>query len=440
MNAALETAPHAPPEYQRLVEESVVDGARFVRAVFSGWRRGHTVPWQKVVLRPVDIKGGRHIQFTYYDAAKSIDKNHAGTSLRSELTSLLRLPFRSIYVELTDRDVQITFSRRGEVSVHSTKKAAPVPLLVTHDRQKRLPLPPGKPDEYLEAVGIMAADGRIKPDKHDKFRQVNEFLKLLSQILPEQDEKKQDEKKQDDKFLPHSIVDFGCGNAYLTFATYHYFHDVRRHPIEMCGVDTSAHLLEPHRTKAAHLGWNALSFTAATIAEYDPPRAPDLVLSLHACDTATDDAIARAIHWESRYLLSVPCCHHDLQQLLRTRDDATPLKPVYRYGVLAERMGDVLTDTMRALILRICGYRCEVVQFVSTEHTAKNLMIRAARAGRIADPAVIEEYLRLRDFLGVTPYLERLLGDDFQRTLTATHPSRKGHALTEPGGSRAAPQ
>jgi hypothetical protein len=281
--------------------------------------------------------------------------------------------------------------------------------MLSHDRQKHLPLPPGQRDDYLIATGIMNEDGRVRADRYDKFRQINEFLRLLGQTVALENE----------QFRPHYVADFGCGNAYLTFATYHYFNNVLGYPVAMCGVDAREEPLVMHRAKAAKLQWDGLTFEVSTIAAFAPPQVPDLVLSLHACDTATDDAIARAIQWKSRYVLSVPCCHHDLQQQLRTKVDDTALKPVYRYGMLAERLGDVLTDTMRALILRICGYRCDVVQFVSSEHTAKNLMIRAARAGRIGDPAVVEEYRRLKDFLGIAPFLERLLGPEFQDLLAS---------------------
>lgn len=405
---------HGPDvEYQRLVEEGVLDERRFVRAVFSGRRRGHAVPWERVVLRPVEIKGRPHVQFTYHGAARSVDRNRAGPAVREELATALRLPFRSFFVELTDREVHVTFNKRGEVAVHSVKKATPVPRAVTHDRQKRRPLPEGEPEAYLVASGIMAPDGRVKADKYDKFRQINEFVKLLDQVVT----------KQGGHALPESIVDFGCGNAYLTFAAYHYFRDLLRHPVVLCGVDVKGELLEAHRAEAAALGWDGLTFAADTIATYAPPRAPDLVLSLHACDTATDDALARAIQWRSRYVLSVPCCQHELQRQLRDREDTTALRPVYRYGILAERLGDVLTDTLRALTLRICGYRCDVVQFVTSEHTAKNVMIRATRTGRTGDAAVVDEYLRLRDFLGVTPYLERLLGGEFEAALGAVRPN-----------------
>jgi hypothetical protein len=396
-------------DYRRRVADGVMDEPGFVRAVFSGCRRGHTIPWQRVIVRPVDIKGRRHVQFTYYDAARSIDRNKAGAAVRAELAAILALPFRSLFVESVDRELQVTFSKRGEVAVRSIKKAAPVARPLAHDRQKQQPLPPGRPDDYLVAVGIMAADGRVKSEKYDKFRQINEFVKLLTQLTSTSDETP----------LPRHIVDFGCGNAYLTFATYHYFRDVLGHPVELCGVDVQGDLLAAHREKVAQLRWSGLTFATATISEYQASPAPDLVLSLHACDTATDDAIARAINWRSRYLLSVPCCHHHLQRQLRGKEDATALKPVYRHGVLAERLGDILTDTLRALILRLCGYRCDVVQFVSTEHTAKNVMIRAAWTGRLGEPAVVAEYARLKAFLGVTPYLERLLAPEFAALLAA---------------------
>jgi SAM-dependent methyltransferase len=399
-------------EHRKLVEEAVLNEPRFLRAVFSGRLPGHSLPWQRIVVRPIQIKGEVHVQFTYYDEAKSIDRNRRGQAIREELTSILQMPFRNIHVETVDREVQVNVTRKGKAIARSSKKAAPATRVLSHDRQKRLPLPPGQRDEYLLSVGIMAEDGRVRADKYDKFRQINEFLRLLAQTVAPDDE----------ALRPKYIVDFGCGNAYLTFATYHYFHNVLRQPMSMCGVDAREAPLAAHRAEAAKLQWPGLAFEAGTIAAFDPPQIPDMVLSLHACDTATDDAIARAIQWHSRYVLSVPCCHHDLQQQLRTREDATALKPVYRYGVLAERLGDVLTDTLRALILRICGYRCDVVQFVSSEHTAKNLMIRATRAGRVGDPTLVEEYLRLKDFLAVTPYLERVLGGEFQGLLASAHP------------------
>ena len=396
----IDPAEPVEPDHHALIRDAVLDEPRFVRAVFSGHLPGNTVPWQRVLIRPVLVRRQPHIQFTYYDAAKSIDKNLPAPAAREALRSLLLLPFRNIHVDTTDRAIQVNLTRDGRAIAKSTVKAAPTDRVLTHDRQKRLPLPTGKPDDYLVAVGIMTEDGRVKAERHDKFRQINEFIRLLGQTISSAEE----------RFRPTNVVDFGCGNAYLTFATYHYLRNVLGWPIQMYGVDEREAPLVAHRAKAAALDWDGLTFVASSIAAFDPPETPDLVVSLHACDTATDDALARAITWGSRYVLSVPCCHHDLQRQLRDKPAATPLRPVYRYGVLAERLGDVLTDTLRAQLLRLRGYRCDVVQFVSTEHTAKNLMIRAARAGSVGDPVVAAEYQRLRDFLGVTPYLERLLG------------------------------
>jgi SAM-dependent methyltransferase len=390
------------PDHHALVERAVLDERRFVRALFTGRLPGHPLEWKRVLIRPVSVKGRPHVQFTYYDPAKSVDRNLRGAAARDELRSLLRMPFRNVHVETTERTIQINLSRKGRPVVKTTHRPAPAARSLTHDRQKRLPLPPGTPDAYLVAVGIMTEDGRVRAERHDKFRQINEFVRLLGQTVSSGEE----------RFRPTCVVDFGCGNAYLTFATYHYLRNVLGLSIRMYGVDAREAPLITHREKAAQLGWDGLRFVASTIEDFDPPEAPDLVVSLHACDTATDDALARAIGWQSRYVLSVPCCHHDLQVQLRERRDATPLRPVYRYGVLAERLGDVLTDTLRALLLRLYGYRCDVVQFVSSEHTAKNLMLRAARSGAVGDPAIADEYRRLRDFLQVTPALERLLRRD----------------------------
>lgn len=302
-------------DHKDLVKEAVMDEHRFVRAVFSAPLRGRSTPWKKIVLRPVEIKGAQHVQFTYYDEAKSVDRNRAGADIQEELASVLLMPFRDIHVELVDRDLQVFVPRKGNVRVKMTKKATPVDRVLTHDRQKRLPLPTSGPDEYLRAVGITGADGRVRADRQDKLRQVNEFLRLLAQTIATPAE----------QFHPRYIVDLGCGNAYLTFAVYHYFTNVLHESVEMIGVDVRDDPLSRHRAKATELGWSGLRFERAAITDFQPLHVPDLVMSLHACDTATDDAIARAIKWQSRYVLSVPCCHHDLQQQLRQREDTTPL-------------------------------------------------------------------------------------------------------------------
>jgi hypothetical protein len=250
----------------------------------------------------------------------------------------------------------------------------------------------------------MTAGGQIKADKRDKYRQITEFLKL---VQPAFDAAPQ-------AGAPLSVVDCGCGNAYLTFAAYHYLAEVRRVPVCMTGIDVQGALLARHAATAQELGWEGLSFQQTSIIDYQPPTPPDIVLALHACDTATDEALAQGITWRSRYIVSAPCCHHHLQAQLQRSGAPAPFGPVYRHGILAERMGDILTDALRALILRIMGYRTDVVQFVSSEHTACNVMIRAVRAGASDTSRFVREYKELVGFWKVTPHLEELLGEEFR--------------------------
>jgi hypothetical protein len=178
------------------------------------------------------------------------------------------------------------------------------------------------------------------------------------------------------------------------------------------GVDVKADLLERHREKAKALGWERLEFQVGSIQEFETDVVPDVVVALHACDTATDEALARGIRWGSRLIITAPCCQHELQRQISRVPAPAPFRAVFRDGILGERLGDILTDAFRAAILRIMGYRTDVIQFVSTEHTAKNLMIRSVKTGSTGNPRATEEYSALKRYWNVTPYLERLLDED----------------------------
>jgi SAM-dependent methyltransferase len=211
------------------------------------------------------------------------------------------------------------------------------------------------------------------------------------------------------------VVDCGCGSAYLTFAVYHYLNDMLGLPTRMTGVDIKADLLAGHADKVAALGWVGLDFEAARIIDFQPPVPPDIVLALHACDTATDEALAQAIGWGSKLIFSAPCCHHHLQAQLE--NGPLPFQPILRHGILKERLSDILTDSLRALILRIMGYRTDVMELVAAEHTNKNLMIRAIRTAPPGERRFVEEYRALTEYWQVRPYLETLLGEAFTALL-----------------------
>ena len=406
----------APDDYKALVRQAITQGPpSFARATFTGRGRGPAPPWVRVVLRPVLLKGQAHVQFAYYDEKKCITKNHAPSGLAAPLAALLEMPFRNIHVSAPSGDLQVNLTKDGRPLVHRTRPALPAaPPDLAHNRQKDLLLPEGTPDAFLQAIGFMTEDGRIRADKQKKFRQINEFLRLLQQTG-------ELEKPAE---APLEVVDFGCGNAYLTFAVYHYLNHIRHAPARVTGVDLQGELLDKHAETVAALGWDGFRFERSAIAGYAPPAPPDITLALHACDTATDDALAQGIRWGSRLIVSVPCCHHHLQAQLGAASAPEEFRPVSRHGILAERMGDLLTDAFRALILRIMGYQTDVMQFISAEHTAKNVMIRAVRSDSAVPPHFAREYAAMKDYWRVTPYLETLLGGALEERLAGTCPSK----------------
>lgn len=399
----------AVSDYKDLLKATVLDGESLVRATFSGSLPGQAVPWIRVVIRPVLLKAERFLQFSYFDSKKDITKNYAGIEANSKLDELLALPFKNFHVETTTRVVQVNLSKKGKPLIHESRIAQEEKREVNlaHNREKDLILSTTQPEPFLQAVGIMTGEGKIKSDMQSKFRQINEYLKLIAQtgVL------------QEFPASPVEVVDFGCGNAYLTFATYHYLTNVLGLEAKMVGIDVQSSLLEKHVANAESLGWSGLTFQATPIISYEPETRPHVALALHACDTATDDAIAQGIRWGSKLIITAPCCHHELQEQLGKQPYPAPFNPVSRYGILSERLGDILTDTFRALILRISGYRTDVVQFVSTEYTAKNLMIRAVGGLPAGDPKFVREYNALKAYWNVTPYLERLLGEPFTELL-----------------------
>ena len=390
--------------YKKQVHEQILHQDTFVRAIFSGGQKGSSLPWFKVVVRPVEIKGSLNLQFSYFDEKKDITKNYSFDEAAAKVDELLALPFRNIFIENTTGHLQVNISKKGKALVNE-KKASASTLTpdLTHDRQKSRLLTAENAAPFLQAVGIMTTDGRIRADMQRKFRQINEFLRLL------------DETDSFDDFVgkPVHIVDFGCGNAYLTFAVYYYLHDVLKLDAQVTGVDIKADLIERHQEKAKSLEWKQLTFHAGTISDFQPTAIPDVVLALHACDTATDDALAQGIRWNSKLIVAAPCCQHELQEQMSHLPMPTQLLPIFHHGILFERMGDILTDTFRATILRIMGYRTDVTQFVPIEHTAKNLIIRAVKTSPPGDARWVEEYKNLKSFWQVTPYLERLLSEPY---------------------------
>jgi SAM-dependent methyltransferase len=396
--------------YQEQLVAAVLDETRFVRLTMKGVVRGPAVPWIKIVVRPVLVKNKHHIQISRFDARQDTTKNYQGDDAMEAVREVVAIPFSAIRLETTDEDTEIQITKKGKVFVQRRKtegeRTAPD---LRHNRTKNIPLPADKPDAFLQAIGVMNEHGQVKPAMRDKFAQINEFLKLVEAT------------GHLDTFerRPLNIVDCGCGSALLSFATAHYLNDVRGIPARLTGIDTNDDLIRKDGALAEQIARERVCFVRSPIIDYQPDAPVDIVLALHACDTATDEVIAQTVRWDAPMLIAIPCCHHDLNQQI-----ASPVfRPVLRHGILKERLADILTDTFRALALRIMGYRTDVIEFVSSEHTARNLMIRAIKATPPGDARAVREYNDLTAFWQVTPYVEKLLGPAFTDLLGDRRPT-----------------
>ncbi|MGC4852495.1 class I SAM-dependent methyltransferase [Micromonospora sp. DT4] len=370
------------------VRDLLLDPA-LTRAVAAGRRRKHRPAVVRAELRPVTLKAGTRLQIATSDGVRPYTRNVApGPEAAAAVDELLAEPFGNWHVETADATLQLRVTKSGEAQVHRAATARPAAKPGGNDRAKEYLLDPGDP--IFAEIGGSAA----------KRRQVDAFLRALAATLP------------DDLTGPLRVVDLGCGNAYLTFAAYRYLAS-RGLDVELVGVDVREDQRRRNTELAQRLGWaDKVSFVAGTIAEAVVDPSPDLVLALHACDTATDEALARAVRWQARWVLAAPCCHHDLAKQLRAAPAPAPYELLTRQGILRERFADVLTDALRAGLLRAHGYRTEVVEFVDSQHTPRNLLIRARRTG-VVDPRHAD-YRELVDQWQVTPRLEALLAADEQ--------------------------
>jgi SAM-dependent methyltransferase len=375
-----------------------------VRAIGSGRRRGADAPqYQRVELRYVDLKGARHLQITEYDERQAHTRNAAaGPQAEEAVDALLAAPYGNWHVETTDETLRLRYTKKGKSLLHRQDESHE--QKTEHDRVKQRTLDPAAP--FLIELGISDHLGRVKPSRQSKYKQIDEFCRLLAPAV--------DEALAAGRIpagRPLHVVDLGCGNAYLTLAAYHLL-TAAGHDVRMTGIDHTPAARARNTKRVEALGWqDHLRFVDATIADAELDTPPDVVLALHACDTATDDALARAVGWQAPLVLAAPCCHHDIQKQLKSVEPPAPYGLLTRYGIVRERFADVLTDTLRAAVLRQVGYRVEVVQFVDSEHTPRNLLLRAARTGAVAGPEVRAEYEALAGEWHVKPRLAELVLD-----------------------------
>jgi SAM-dependent methyltransferase len=371
------------PEIDTVLRD-LFEGLSLERAVLSK-PRSRDLP-AKVTVDPVELRGETAYRFTTHLADRVTHENLPADGARERLGTLLA-DYGQALLQTPDADWQVL----GEKVLRRPPTRAAAPR--AHDRKKQYLLEEGKPVPFLVELGVMTPDGAVRKSRYDKFRQVNRFLELVDDVVPSL--------RPDGKLR---VVDFGCGKSYLTFAIHHLLTVLRGREVELVGLDLKEDVIAACSAFAERSGAAGLRFQHGDIAGYDAGGHVDLVVSLHACDTATDEALAQAVRWEADAILAVPCCQKAAYRQL----ESSLLAPLLRHGLAKERFAALVTDALRAQLLELAGYRTQLVEFVALEHTAKNVLVRAVK-GTPAGADARRAYEELRDSLGLEPALERLL-------------------------------
>ena len=369
-----------------------IKSEQFVRAVLSGRRRNMQTEFERIDIKPVLIKEEIKWQIISSDGKKDITKN---VEIDFNFTELLISGYANLQVDTQSESYQVRISKKDEALVSVSKVKLSRDL--SHDRKKQRMLL--ESNQVFKALDMSDLLGRIKPSKMDKYRQVDEFLRLISQTL-DSDLLKQDE---------ISVVDLGCGHAYLTFSVGEFLKD-KYQKVSILGVDERDESKEHNEKVALKLKVEA-KFIAAKIAD-TPNQSVDIAIALHACDTATDDAIYWAVKNNAKVIMAAPCCMHDLQTQVTQAPE--PWGLLTKYGLVSERLIDLITDSLRAQILKLLGYRVDIVEFIGGEHTARNILIRAVKTNQSASDIDKDRYQQMLTQWQIKPYLAKLLDSELK--------------------------
>ena len=416
-------------------------GEGFMKIVQTVRRNGKQF---KIAMRPVEIGGEKKFQAEMTDdgqvQVKNLDMNAAAEGLEEIIA---QRGARDMHLMTAKGDLHMRVTKKGHVMVTRSAEMDRVVTVQPHDRVKKLPLTSFDSAALLKTIGLADGSGKIRASMRGKYDQVNEFLKVVKETVRPTDE-------------PFAVVDCGCGKAYLTISLYFYLTEVLKFPnVKVIGIDRRSDVVAAAKKMAAQLDVadrvlfveadlnefqisdlkfqiddavtsqsNNRTVEQSNIRTFEHSNNVSMVVSLHACDTATDEALAKGVEWKARYILSAPCCQHELQKVIgAARPESAPYQGTFdglmRQSILRERLCDILTDSFRAMILRILGFKVQVIEFVSSEATARNIMLKCEYGVKPGQPGPIGEYLNLRDYWKVTPWLEtrleKLLGKYFER-------------------------
>ncbi len=383
------------------------------RIIFSNPRTRES--YLKLTVRPLLLRGTIVFQTEEFTEKQAFQKNMNAEKTSEYLLSELENRYRNAEIASLHGNVNILISKKGTVTIKEKKAVKQLPgkikaeskknltaviddkivsnrlVSLTHNRTKKYILQEGVPVPFLVDLGVMTAEGKVVKSRYDKFRQINRFLEFIEDVIPNLDPDR-----------TNTIIDFGCGKSYLTFAMYYYLHVLKKYPIRVIGLDLKKDVIALCNRLSRKFGFDNLKFLHGDIAGYEGVDHVDMVVTLHACDTATDYALAKAVKWNAKVILSVPCCQHEVNNQIQNEI----LSPVLQYGILKERMSALLTDGIRGQLLEMSGYRTQLLEFIDMEHTPKNIMIRAIRQGRKSDG---EKLMTMLGKLNLNPILYDLL-------------------------------
>ena len=338
-----------------------------VQAVMSG-ARGEDGP-SRVKIRPILLRGEVSYQASAIAGSQVFHKNYTREALLDYIEASMGTAFSQLQTQGSRWDGTVLVSKKGKITIREKQRqpqTEAAPRILAHNRARNYILKEGTPVPFLVDLGVMTAEGKLISARYDKFRQINRFLEFIADILPRLPQNRE-----------ITILDFGCGKSYLTFAMYYYLRELKGFDVSIIGLDLKADVIRNCNRLAKNYGYEKLHFLEGDIAAYEGVQQVDMVVTLHACDTATDYALARAVAWGAQVILSVPCCQHEVNRQIQNE----LLSPILKYGILKERMSALITDGIRANLLESQGYDTQVLEFIDMEHTPKNLLIRAVKKG-----------------------------------------------------------
>lgn len=404
----------------REIFEEVFYSEKLVKMIFGNKRR-KSIEYNKVMIRPVVLSGQLKFQVEYTFPKKVTHENLSTDEALAKALTLTEEDFKQINIFTEAGDIQILASKPDKPKI-IRKGATKVQANLEHNHTKKYVIPDGKPCDFLVHLGVMGPDGKVFQKHYGKFRQINRYLEIVEDVFPYLPA------KADGK--PLKIIDFGCGKAYLTFAIYYYLKVLKDRDVEIIGLDLKEDVIDFCNKVAGELGYDELKFLKGDIADYTNDHA-DMVVTLHACDTATDYALMNAVAWNTKVILSVPCCQHELFSQIKNEIH----DPMLKYGILKDRLTEYLTDGLRGLKLETKGYDVAMIEFTSLEHTARNIMIKAVKSDLLSENIVEgsdvssgdarqraaqrnaakakvaraqRQYEALRDFYQVNPTIDKL--------------------------------